>query len=392
MIYVTKFILLALFLVQPQFVISGLLDVVGYEKIISIVLCVLLLLIIFTYKQFTIDKVFFTIMFIQIFFLLLHSTIHQDLVGNLPFIGKLTFLPIIIFALNIIGIKKASDLFVKLVLLLSVVGFIDFIVKLFGLNISHFVFMNYGGHELSFSGLSTAHTNGYQLDGFSIYRSTYFFDEPGTYAFMMSMALCLNIAFCFNKKREYSLLLLGVCSFSLYYFVIVCLYLLFILRRRKYVLSVVLVLSFVTVFALISDNKISKVVEFANNQFFVRIVNTIDQNNRQAGITRSLNIFVDNLMFGGGRMVTGKLDMAGSSYARFFGMFGFIGAFILLLHIIYSMKSIYSGRLRLFDKFFIIASVILMLIHREHVIQLGAYSVFYLLYKHHDYYNYSHTS
>ena len=70
---------------------------------------------------------------------------------------------------------------------------------------TYYEFNNYGGHTLLFSGLSTFNKASYYLDGLSIYRSTYFFDEPGTYSFMMATALSLNIIFGFNKKREYFL-------------------------------------------------------------------------------------------------------------------------------------------------------------------------------------------
>ena len=148
----------------------------------------------------------------------------------------------------------------------------------------------------------------------------------------------------------------------------------------------------IIIISLISDNKISKLVEFSYNQFIVRLVNTFEQNNRQAGINRALNVFANNILFGGGRFVTDNEKIAGSTYLRFFAMFGFIGGIVLLMHIFLLFVSICMGKLRFVEKLFIITSVIVMLLHREHVIQLGAYTMFFLLYKHHKFSNIRFTS
>jgi hypothetical protein len=367
---------------SPVTVVSGLLGLVEKYEIFIAFLVFLLTLILVLGRYQTFSKIFLIIILIQLVFLLAHSFVHRDYVGNFAFIVKLVIMPVLFMTLGFIGHAKVADLFVRLILFLSCLAFLQFLLIMLDLNFLQYRYNDVSGHAQIFYGFSNS-TSVSSFGGMMMPRQGSFFFEPGAFAFFIFAAITLNMVFKLPTKREYYLLLFGSVSFSLYYFLILILYCIFKinLKRLLIALSIIFILNGLYYSFGKKDSSVDKVLGYANRVFIERLLNIDKVNNRIPGYTETYHYFVEYPFMGAGRQKSTNIRIRGSGYIRFLGMFGIFGALILASHIGVTSYVVYkTKRLSYQKRAFILIGLILMLLHREHVMQLIAYCYYFLVY------------
>ena len=122
------------------------------------------------------------------------------------------------------------------------------------------------------------------------------------------------------------------------------------------------------------------ILNFLSDRSVNRIVDIQSGDNRSDGYSNSIGFIINHPLLGAGRENGIDVVIGTAGYISFFAMFGIIGGVILLLHILYSFY------LCLFNKFIpmqlkmqYIFMVLIMLSHREHVLQIFSYFIFLLI-------------
>jgi hypothetical protein len=295
-------------------------------------------------------------------------------------LSQLAVLMLINIFLQTCNPRYLADIIIKVVLTFFIIGVIEFfLTNIIDLRLINYPFHDFSGHDFIWQTISTTHAAFYIFGGFNWFRMTFYFDEPGTSVFFLTIAIFLNRIYQFNKSRELILMLCGIFSFSLYYFIFALFYLLTNVKKvNGIIIFCAVFLSGLTVFYFMANDYFNALLELFNNLYFERLLESYDENNRQVGYANSILEIIKNPVFGSGRE-NEHLELGGSGYIRYIAQFGIIGGFVLLLHILNLFKSVLYSGILLSDKLLIIIGFVIMLLHREHVIQLFAYSMVILM-------------
>jgi len=90
----------------------------------------------------------------------------------------------------------------------------------------------------------------YELGNMFVIRVAGYFDEPGSFAYFLTMVLLINKLYNYSKKLEFALIFLGVFTLSLAFFVSVVLYILIFYMKVKHI-KLMVFLSLLAVASLI---------------------------------------------------------------------------------------------------------------------------------------------
>jgi hypothetical protein len=128
-----------------------------------------------------------------------------------------------------------------------------------------------------------------------IIRSAGYFDEPGTFAFYLTITLLINRMYGYSKWAERWLIVLGVCTFSLAFFISVTLHLLLfglLDKRIKLIIASVVIIG--SLIFLINENREnSKIADIIYNLTIYRILpdDTVGSPKLFRGDNRSVNFY-----------------------------------------------------------------------------------------------------
>jgi hypothetical protein len=378
----------ALFLSTPVFCFTGLFSLnmyicVAFFSLLSITFFVI------NKKSLILDISHFSISFflllLQIFVLLMHSTLHQDIISNLNILFQLLFL--IVFLCTVIHVEswcyKFALYYIELLKFLCLTGFIQFILLAFNYNFLEYQFNDFSGHEMIWHGISTTHVNSFNFGDFRFYRMTFYFDEPGTASFFIAMAVILNQILKLPVKNERLLLFYGFFTLSLFYFLILAVYLICTLNFKKtlsILIFIVIAFTLILLVGYIQNVDFDIILNFLADRSINRIVDIQSGDNRADGYSNSIGYIIDYPLLGAGRENGFDVVIGTAGYISFFAMFGIIGGVILLLHILYSFGLCLVNKSIPFQlKMQYIFMVLIMLSHREHVLQILSYFIFLLI-------------
>ena len=378
----------ALFLSTPVFCFTGLFSLnmyicISFFSVLSILFLVL------NKKLLILDishlRISFLILLLQISVLLTHSILHQDIISNLNILFQLLFL--IVFLCTVIQVEnwcyKFAFYYIELLKFLCLTGFVQFILLAFNYNIFEYQFNDFSGHEMIWHGISTTHLNSFNFGDFRLYRMTFYFDEPGTASFFIAMALILNQIFKLPVKNERLLLFYGFFTLSLFYFLILAVYLIctFSLKKILHILILIVVaFSLILLVGYIQDIDFDIILNFLSDRSVNRVVDIQSGDNRADGYSNSIGYIIEYPLLGAGRENGLDVVIGTAGYISFFAMFGIIGGIILLLHILYSFGLCLVNKSIPFQlKIQYIFMVLIMLSHREHVLQILSYFIFLLI-------------
>ena len=188
-----------------------------------------------------------------------------------------------------------------------------------------------------------------------IIRFAGFFDEPGTFAFYTTMALMLNKLTFNNKKWELVLVITGLFTVSMaYYITLILYYLLFYLKNKKGIIIpvvrnvfiILLIVSSITAINFLSNESpvFSQIKRITIDRFRIAEDNPdriLRGDNRSKLAKLALEAFYDAPFMGHGINYENNPDS--SYYRRWFGAnifmplgsFGIIGVAFLYLHVFY---------------------------------------------------------
>jgi hypothetical protein len=253
-------------------------------------------------------QLLYTILTIGIHLISLNSFAFEDTIiyFNL-FLQLIVILIIYLFVKNFLSIRKLSLTFIKVIAIIAVLGFISIIV-IYIFNIQPYSFTTRQGNR-DISNFIFTFTTGRVEDNFeTILRSAGYFDEPGTLAFYIIIALLLNKLYSFSKYFNYILIIAGFCTLSIAFIISIIFYIvIFGLIERKYFFVITLTTILLTMSFLIDTYKKENII-FAQLYNFTLYRLQADEDgdkyingdNRSENMVYAYKAFIDAPLFGHG--------------------------------------------------------------------------------------------
>ncbi len=227
----------------------------------------------------------------------------------------------------------------------------------------------------------------YQIGGLKLIRVAGFYDEPGTFAFYMTFALLLCRLYNLPRWKEALLVVCGMTTISMAFFVVVALWGLFTLNRR----SIKYLVLFAALLTLALGRASPEVRDYAYSVTLDRFnVSTagdrlLKGDSRTPIMRDNYRAFTDSPVLGHGLHYE---DYVGARYtwsfivnpAAPFATHGALGALIVNLHVIVLIiLLIRTRRLSRYDKAFVLLTLIATLAQRPVTINGFGYLLFILM-------------
>ncbi len=134
---------------------------------------------------------------------------------------------------------------------MSILGTITLLLGLFK-NIQPYSKSLLIGHRDIYNYILSFSSSISNFESFSIIRSAGYFDEPGTMATYVLLAIILNKIYDYSKNIEKVLVITGFSTLSMAYFVIILVYIFGILILKKKYLRIILLLLFISLLQMIT--------------------------------------------------------------------------------------------------------------------------------------------
>ncbi len=181
-------------------------------------------------KLYSLPLVFNAIFFIQLLIWGFYAVYHSDS----SYITRVCFLSVAYMSLlfihnySIKGIMGFLNIYRWMILFFAIGGTITFFLVLFDLLDPFFYYTNQDGRVAAFYGLTC--TNAFYG---TIIRYAGFFDEPGAMAYWGVFALIINRLFFYDTKYEKYLMICLAFTFSMAYYIQLCLFLFYVKNKFK---------------------------------------------------------------------------------------------------------------------------------------------------------------
>jgi len=167
------------------------------------------------------------------------------------FLQLVVILIIYLFIDKFYNFKNFSISFIRVLFVMTILGTIG-VVLIYAINLQPFSYSIREGNRDISNFILTFATGKIEDNYLTIIRSSGYFDEPGTFAFYIIVALLLNKLYGYSKKIEISLMILGFCTLSLAFLVSIFLYMLvFSIIEKKYIFLILLFGLIFSIFLLI---------------------------------------------------------------------------------------------------------------------------------------------
>lgn len=288
-----------------------------YKWLVFFIATIFFLVLVLKRVRFSIDTII-TVIIIQLVYTFLTAFIHFISLENFAFEDSLIyfnlFLQLVvilityIFTIKTISIHKLSISWIRVMVVMSFLGMLSvFLIYFFNLQpISYTIRPDV--REISNFGITFA--TGIKNDNFlSIVRSSGYFDEPGSFAFYITVALLLNKLYGFSKSAEKYLIIFGFCTLSLGFMIsIFCYIIIFgiIEKRIKFVSTIVGVILLLVIFI----DKYKQENEFMRQSYELTMYRLqsddnnddkfINGDNRSENLSYSYQAFLNAPFFGHG--------------------------------------------------------------------------------------------
>lgn len=350
-------LLLLAIMVQPPFMTFSLIP--DYKIVGGIILCLLMIINLSKRKVVIVHRrnfiYFISYIIINIIYYIAIAFDPLNLKYSVSFtLGIASFFICFLTIINVCTKINFLELYVKFIFILSVINNIGYLLvclnllKPFHTFISQLnskdEFYNYGLFFVQ-KKLVT------ELDGSTLLRTCGYFDEPGTFAFYLMLALIAYKIFLTtngkNKFIEIILLISGITTFSLAFYIFLFLYLLFfyaeyltitilkLFTKNKikiFILILIILLFFVLYLALTNDI----LILYLKEKIFERLQLTGDDqifagNNRAGSFNVGLPLFLHKIWLGWGigYVKTYFKDFDGASIMGVLVSYGLLGCIII---------------------------------------------------------------
>lgn len=285
----------------------------------------------------------------QIFTAVVYFFLHHDnAYVNLLF-QIITPLLIYIYISSYLEVKRVSESMIKLMALMGGLSFICFLLCLL-FNLSYFsTFQNPDG-RVGYNFI-ISFTNTLLDFGFTKFiRPAGFFDEPGTLAFYLTVSILLNDLTNNNKLIRIILIVSGVFTFSIAFYLIMLLYSILYIKKEK--LGQLLLFSFLAVLisVLFYSNMEKEQQDIVYGSSLGRLESLVNSSsspdyyqadNRSDLINNAREAIYDSPLIGQGISYASKKgnkfygSFIGANFLGIFGVHGLIGGLIFSLHVLY---------------------------------------------------------
>ena len=202
-------------------------------KILTFFIFIVTVLLLFLKRTIIIGCVpLLVIWLIQIVVFTFLFVIHQDVSYVNLILQNIIVVTAYFYSVNFIGHKILAISIVYCITLMSIMGVVAFFCGLLGMKPLS-TFHNPDGRVVQ-NFLFTFTNMSFHFNGIYIIRYAGFFDEPGTFIFFLFHSLFINKIFLKNKKVEIILIVCGIFTFSIaFYVIIIAYFLLFYLNFIK---------------------------------------------------------------------------------------------------------------------------------------------------------------
>ena len=345
-----------------------------YKILTFISLLIMCLHLVFKNKLF-IDKRLLFVISIQISYYIVLSLFYND-ISNINLAVQLISLYIsIVFILNFGGPQIFANSFVLVILYMGLGGTSSFFYHLlFG--IEPFFRVEYGNDVSYFLGLTTSNVF-INIGDLRVIRYAGFFDEPGTYGLFASFALILNRIYIKSNKYDFFIIVFGIFTFSLAFYVASFLYLLFFyfhFKTLKYLLLSFFFISIMYTFITLNNTEsYLKLYEISIGRL-EDSQNGLSTSNRGGLMDFDLSSFLNNPIFGVGP----KKFVAGANIFAVPAKYGIIGmlffySFLIWIFILLIVKNFSFFYLKL------VTILLLSLFHRPELSSVFTLIFLYLV-------------
>lgn len=256
-------------------------------------------------------------------FSLLHSEFHTGYYISLS-LQYVSILILYAYVSTIYSVHKMAKSFVYVVCLMAILGSVCFFLGLIGAIYPVSTYKNIDG-TTGYNFLLTFTKAIFPITGKSfIIRVAAFFDEPGTFAYFITMAMLINKIYEISRKVELILIVGGIFTLSIAFYIVLATYLIvfyFSFRRRtlKYFLFLGVLLIATSFYVSISRND-SKINSMLYSLSIGRFERTSDEriiagDNRSGLFNVAARAFADSPLIGQG--MGSQLDPANKYYRIF---------------------------------------------------------------------------
>lgn len=254
----------------------------------------------------------------------------------------------ICFSLTALGYNKTWKYFLWFHVIMLILSIIGMVLLMYGVPLKVISDYNINEHQriLNFGLFFMKTHNVAGVDYMNYVRPGGFYDEPGSFAFMIFLILMINKLYIKNKYIEYGFLLGGFVTLSLAHFVTAFLYYLFFILKRNNVLVALSVFLGVFLLYTMKPTDTSSFLFSVWDMLFGRIEDFISGNDESRDYNASYEVFKDNFILGGNQMdLLKKYPNATRQTIWFFlGRYGIVGSLIYSIIFIYPLKDFIRDR------------------------------------------------
>ena len=317
------------------------------------------------------------IIFIQVLACILLFTIHKDQFYLRIILRMIPIIITVLYIKNVVGLDYFSITTIKIFYFLSILAILSFFLCFVGLLEPVNIYTNPDGRP-AYNLIITLTNKIFYVGNILIIRVASFFDEPGTFAFYIIFFLLIGSIYNYDKKYINMLLMAGLFTFSMAFYIIIFFY--FVLRKgyfksRQYIL-VILVSIFLFGYIFVNkDNSpaLAKLYSLTLDRF--RVENKSDRivvgDNRSQQFFMALSIFSEHpfLGYGTSNAISDYPPMNTNIIApmAFNGFIGFLALFSHVGLLFYYLKKYDStNKLKRLRKYILL--LLLLYAQRPHVI------------------------
>ena len=315
----------------------------------SCLLIMITMLVIFKRKVVIRNQVLYFIFLAQACYYLFGFSYHEDNLYILLFLQIIGIAVSLIFLQNYISTKQLSISILVAMCIMGITGTIVFLLAITGI-IQPFSILSIFGDEGQKSSdlynyILTFSNSVFFYSKYQIIRIAGYFDEPGTFAFYLIHALLLNKISVNKKLIEYILIIAGLLSLSLAFYISLGIYLLLFNIRIQLKLKPILIIAVILVLMNTSTSLFPERVRTVTGFISSRLelsdsydLKLLKGDSRTEAMINDFPDFVEKPFLGRGKI-------RGSNSPSIIGLLvndGLIGAIFIFMHVLYfASKSVY---------------------------------------------------
>jgi hypothetical protein len=295
------------------------------------------------------DKVIITILLVQTVFSPVYALVHMDINYINIASHAIVFLLVYIFIINFISMEKVAVSFIAIFMVMGLMSIVVVLLSIYGLQpISSF--QNPDG-RMSYNYILTFSNAVFDYSDFSLVRPAGFFDEPGKLALYLVYILVINKLLNWSKKAEWVLIISGLFTLSLAFFISLVFYFLFFYMNKRSFPALLLVISVIAgsgvyINKMKGDSSVAYAI-YKHTIWRIELSESEDKlvkgDGRSKLALEAAKVFSENKVLGYGRTKSTKdYENLSANIMVPFATDGIVGVFFVYLLVIYMIFLIFT--------------------------------------------------